>query len=183
MTEKIFLIGLIILAIFAVNTRHLRRAIIYLGIFSLVSSLVYLFYGSPDVAIAEAVIGSTITTVLFLVSFKKSRVFIIYYANADFNSSDSRKTIKARGQILKSIEKFLIDHEFEPQLIMTTKSYELILSSEVFDLLVYQDNSQLLITGPDEYHLDGIETFLKDKSFKDLEICFGRCVEYEEFRS
>ena len=70
MTEKIFLIGLIVLAIAAVNTSHLRRSIIYLGIFSLISSLVYLFYGAPDVAIAEAVIGSSLTTVLFLVALK-----------------------------------------------------------------------------------------------------------------
>ncbi|WKY48848.1 DUF4040 domain-containing protein [Eubacteriaceae bacterium ES3] len=183
MIEKIFLVGMFVLAIFAINTPHLRRSIIYLGIFSLISSLVYLLHGAPDVAIAEAVIGSTITTVLFLVALNKSRVFVIYYGNIDFNSDISKLTIKTRGQLLKNIEKFLIDQEFEPQLILTTKSYDSILETEAFDLLIYQDNHQLLITGPDEYHMDAIETFLKSDHYQDLQICFGRCTEYEEFHS
>jgi len=70
-TEKIFLIILVVLALVALNTPKLRRAVVYLGIFSLVSSFVYLLYGAPDVAIAEAVIGSTIATVLYLVALKK----------------------------------------------------------------------------------------------------------------
>ena len=85
--------------------------------------------------------------------------------------------------MLKSIEKFLIDLEFAPQLIMTTKSYADVWETETFDLLIYQDEKQLLITGPDEYHLDAIEQFLNNSDYPDLQICFGRCVEYDEFRS
>lgn len=82
MTENIFLIALVVLAIVALNTKKLRRAVVYLGVFSLVSSFVYLLYGAPDVAIAEAIIGSTITTVLYLVALRKYQVFSIYYANS-----------------------------------------------------------------------------------------------------
>ena len=54
---------------------RLYRVIIYFGIFSLISSLVYLFLGAPDVAMAEAGI-SAFTTVFFIIFVGK------YYENA-----------------------------------------------------------------------------------------------------
>ena len=73
--EQISLIMLIVLAIATVQTRKLRNAVIYLGVFSLGMSFVYILYNAPDVAIAEAVIGSTLATILYLVALKKYRIF------------------------------------------------------------------------------------------------------------
>lgn len=62
MTENIFLITLVVLAIIGFSAKTAAGGGL-VWVFSLVSSFVYLLYGAPDVAIAEAIIGSTITTV------------------------------------------------------------------------------------------------------------------------
>lgn len=71
MAEQIFLLLLLLFAVLALQQRRLRVAVIYLGVFSLLSSIVYLFHRAPDVAMAEAVIGSTIATILYLVALRK----------------------------------------------------------------------------------------------------------------
>ncbi len=60
---EVTLILVVILAILAIQTNTLRRAIVYLCVFSLLCSFCYLLYQAPDVAIAEAVIGSTLATI------------------------------------------------------------------------------------------------------------------------
>ena len=70
---------LIVSAFLTVQSSKLRRSVIYLGVFSLVSSLAYLLLFAPDVAIAEAIIGCTISIILFLTALKKYRTFTIYY--------------------------------------------------------------------------------------------------------
>jgi uncharacterized MnhB-related membrane protein len=71
MLLNIFLFLLIAFAIIAIQTTKLIRGAIYLGIFSLISSFCFLLYGAPDVAIAEAIIGSTLSTILYLVALYK----------------------------------------------------------------------------------------------------------------
>lgn len=71
MLLKIFLFLLLLFALIIIHTKIMIRGAIYLGIFSLISSLCFLMYGAPDVAIAEAIIGSTISTILYLVALYK----------------------------------------------------------------------------------------------------------------
>lgn len=71
MAEKIVLILMIVISILVIHQKHLRIAVIWLGVFSLLASVAYLFRHAPDVAIAEAVIGSTLATVLYLVVLRK----------------------------------------------------------------------------------------------------------------
>ena len=71
MTEDIILILMVIFSIVAIHQHQLRTAVICLGAFSLLASVAYLMHHAPDVAIAEAVIGSTIATVLYLVVLRK----------------------------------------------------------------------------------------------------------------
>ncbi|NSW89206.1 MAG: DUF4040 domain-containing protein [Firmicutes bacterium] len=71
MIIKIFLGVMTVFALLAVQTHQLRRAVIYLGVFSLINSFAYVFYGAPDVSLAEAIIGSTLVTVLYLIALKK----------------------------------------------------------------------------------------------------------------
>ena len=60
----------IISALLIILEQRIVRIIIYLGIFSLVTSLCFLLFGAPDVAMAEAAI-STFSTIFFVVSFEK----------------------------------------------------------------------------------------------------------------
>ncbi|MBF7097079.1 Na(+)/H(+) antiporter subunit B [Alkalibacter mobilis] len=161
MTEKIFLILMVVLAFIALNTQKLRRSVIYLGIFSLVSSFVYLLYGAPDVAIAEAVIGSAISTVLYLVALKKYRVFTIYYTNANYNQIRDGYIIRGRAQILREVESFFVRKEMEPQIIYTTEDYKKVLAEENFDLLIHQDYDQVRLYGnAEDYQLDALEAHM-----------------------
>ena len=72
--EITLLISLIALAVATIEAKKLRRSVIYMGAFSLLSSFVYLLYNAPDVAIAEAFIGCTISVVLLLTALKKYRI-------------------------------------------------------------------------------------------------------------
>jgi len=69
--EQIFLILLIVFALFSVFATNLKHAIIGMGCFGLWMSFAYLFYHAPDVAIAEAVIASSLGTILYIITIKK----------------------------------------------------------------------------------------------------------------
>ena len=66
-----------VLALVALEIKNLLSAVIVLGGFSLVLSLVFYYLHAPDVAIAEAAIGSGFATVIFLIAIKKRGVLII----------------------------------------------------------------------------------------------------------
>ena len=73
----VFLIMLPVLALVALEIKNLLSAVIVLGAFSLVLSLVFYYLHAPDVAIAEAAIGSGFATVIFLIAIKKRGVLIM----------------------------------------------------------------------------------------------------------
>ena len=57
-------------ALLIVLEQRIARIIIYLAVFSLISSVAYLFLGAPDVAMAEAA-ASVFTTVFFIICFER----------------------------------------------------------------------------------------------------------------
>jgi len=172
MTENIFLITLVVLAIVALNTKKLRRAVVYLGVFSLISSFVYLLYGAPDVAIAEAIIGSTITTVLYLVALRKYQVFSIYYASSN---DQNIQYLKSNSTLLNNLESFLIKREMEPQIIYSADPIETILDQENFDLAIHHSNQDIWIYGcAEDYQIDAVEEYLLTHH-GDLNIHLIRC--------
>lgn len=162
------LISLIIFSIAAVQTRYLRHAVIYLGVFSLSISFVYLLYNAPDVALAEAIIGSTIATILYLVALQKYKIFTIYYHLQKDESEAAQNYSKYKYQLLKSLEKFCTKQELEAQVIYSSQSLESILSHQQYALIVEETEDGLVIYGHYEnYQLEKIESFLKnDVQFK-----------------
>ena len=98
MTE-ILLIFWIISSVFIVFERKIYRIIIYFGIFSLITSVVYLFLGGPDVAMAEAGI-SAFATIFFLVCIEK------YYSdgeNREKEKQPAEKQWKRLGGVLPAL--------------------------------------------------------------------------------
>jgi uncharacterized MnhB-related membrane protein len=178
MAEKIFLILLIILAIISLNTTKLRRAVIYLGLFSLAGSFTYLLYGAPDVAIAEAVIGSGIATVLYLVAIKRYQVFTIYFLhNGDYEYCDPLIK-REHSRLIKGIENLIAGKELEPHTISTMEDSRYILSHKEYDLLVEPGKDEVCIYGfSEDYHLDDIEKLTTGKKYKNLNIIVIRCGE------
>lgn len=178
MPEKFLLVAMVILAAASIGTPKLRRAAVYLGAFSLISSFVYLTYSAPDVAIAEAVIGSTLATVLFLIALKKYHVFTIYFTHAQQDVIDDRHILAGRTQILNDIEEFLISHELEPQIVYTAEDVDEVLQGENHDLLIHQDGEKLLIYGNQQnYQLDALSQFLNHHRYRKLD---WTIIRYEE---
>lgn len=179
---RFFLILMIVFAVLAVRTRKLRRAVIHMGVFSLISSFAYLLYSAPDVAIAEAVIGSTLATILYLVALQKYKVFTIYYTNEDAAGINDKYISKGRGYILNMIEKFCISRELEPQVIYTTESLEQIISEHQYDLIVRQRDNRASIYGHKEnYQLDSLQEYIYTKGDQNIDFhCVIQKIEEED---
>ena len=61
---------LIVFALFTVFASNLKRAIVGSSVFGLWMSFAYMLYHAPDVAIAEAVISSSLSTILYIITIK-----------------------------------------------------------------------------------------------------------------
>jgi len=66
-----------VLALVALEIKNLLSSVILLSAFSLVLSLIFYYLHAPDVAIAEAAIGSGFATVIFLIAIKKRGVLVM----------------------------------------------------------------------------------------------------------
>lgn len=77
--------------------RRLYRIIVYFGIFSLISSLVYLFLSAPDLAMVEAGIAVFVT------------VFFIIFINKYYRShSNVERDLKDKGKLIVRIGRIFI---------------------------------------------------------------------------
>lgn len=64
--EYMLLFFLVLSAIMAVSFKEELVAIIFLSIFSIILTSLYLIHKAPDVALAEAVIGAGLNTAIFM---------------------------------------------------------------------------------------------------------------------
>lgn len=181
-TEIILLISLVALAIVTVEARKLRRAVIYMGAFSLLSSFVYLLYHAPDVAIAEAFIGCTISVVLYLTALKKYRIITIFYAATE--GKIPKTSEQYCEKLIDDLENFLSSHDFEPQLIKTDLYDTTLHENEAFDLLVVNMGDTVSIySAKGNYHTPMISRYLydypKDEAFRMQFISLKETVDYE----
>ena len=64
---------MIIFGIFAVESKKLINAVVYLSLMSLLSVLSFIIMKAPDVAITEAVIGSGLVTFLFIITLMQDK--------------------------------------------------------------------------------------------------------------
>lgn len=135
---NINLVLLIVISIAIVATGTVRRAIILSGVLSIGAAFAYMFLAAPDVALAEAVVGSTISTVILLVGIKKSRLFTVYYIKTKEN---------IRDEIFKAIEKNLITEELDPQFICTDKNKMYIKEHHDFEMLIREVDDKVEIYG------------------------------------
>jgi len=157
--EITLLISLIALAVATIEAKKLRRSVIYMGAFSLLSSFVYLLYNAPDVAIAEAFIGCTISVVLLLTALKKYRIITIYYVHNDEKISAESETY-CKG-LIYDLEGFLTGHDFEPQLVKTSLYDTSLHGNEEFDLLVVNSaDSVSIYSGKNNYHTPLISNYI-----------------------
>ncbi|MBN2794794.1 MAG: DUF4040 domain-containing protein [Clostridia bacterium] len=134
--KEVALLILILLALISLQTMKLRNAIIYLGVFSMTLAFVYLLYGAPDVAIAEAVIGSTMATVLYIVAFQKYRLFVIYIHVPEVYIDDTIYKNNHYGTFIHYIEKYTAKNGLEPMIIYTVSTVNHIKENHRFGVII-----------------------------------------------
>jgi len=162
--KQILFLFLIIFAIVAINTPRIRRIAIYICMFSFSSSLLYVLFSAPDVSIAEAIIGSTLATILYLVAFQKYRFFTIYYTNEDFKAIDDEYIAIGRQRIITTIENFCVFRHLEPQVIYSVKSLDEISHETDYDLIIREKDDMINIYGKRyHYQLDTLRQYLDER--------------------
>lgn len=162
--KQISLILLVILAILAVQTEKLRRAVIFLGAFSLCISFVYMLYNAPDVAIAEAIIGCTLSTILYLVALRKYRIFTVFYHVPSGEVNDSYYGKGPHSDFIKLLREFCTIQEIDPHIIYTADSREYIMKNNNYSVILEPEGKDLFIHAHSENcKVDELEFFLVEK--------------------
>ncbi len=161
--DKLIFILMLVLAVYIVICRNYKRIIIALGAFSLVASFCYLLYHEPDVAIAEAVIGSALSTILLIVALKKHRTFYIYFTCGEKKPKSDRQLQAEMKDVVSQITQYLSGHDLEAQAVYTWEKPEKIASEHLFDLILQSKNDQITIYGSDtELHVLAIKKILEN---------------------
>jgi uncharacterized MnhB-related membrane protein len=117
--KELLLVLLVIIAIITIQTQRLRNAVIFLGVFSLTIAFVYLLQGAPDVAIAEAVIGSTMATILYFVALQKYKLLKVYIEVDEPITDDRIYKNKIYTDLINTIDIFCAKNNLESMPIYT----------------------------------------------------------------
>ena len=156
----------VMMAVLAIQTRKMRNAVIYLCAFSLSMSLVYLLYHAPDVALAEAVIGSAISTILYLVALQKYKILTFFYRSEDTEVRDEHYQESRKTPLIKLLEKFAAKQELELQIIHTLDHYPEINEKHPNAFLLEEAEGYTRIYGhPENNLIDALEDFLIKEGF------------------
>ncbi len=183
MIDTIVFAMMIIVALFIVRTRNLKRVIIALGVLSLLASFCYLLYHAPDVAVAEAVIGSALSVILYVVAFKKHHTFYIFFTS---NTKERKSDFKLRSEmedIVSKIMNYCTLNELEAQCVFTSEQPEEIAKEHVYDLILQNCGETVNMFGvTTELHVQRIQALLKHE-IKSERISFLTLDEKEEIQN
>ena len=124
-------------AVLTVITDRLFTAVIFAGALSAFAALGYLLLGAPDVALAEIVVGATLSTVIFLVTLKKYRIFTVYLTGSGGPDSETR-IYGAIGRALKA-------RELEPHLLRTQEPAAALLCRPGCDLVIELEGDEAVL--------------------------------------
>lgn len=157
-----FLIVTIIFAILAIETPILRHAVIYAGIYSLLCSFIYLLYKAPDVAIAEAIIGCTLSTVLYLVAIRKYKAFRVYYCYCSDSSKQKNDLYNKTRHVLSL---FTLSTELDLDFVLSKDTVTDVITDRSYDLVIEQSANQIRIYGDStNYHYENIKKWFSDST-------------------
>ncbi|MBN2221846.1 MAG: DUF4040 domain-containing protein [Vallitaleaceae bacterium] len=162
MLKDILYISLIVFAILSIQTPVLRQAIIYLSVFSLLCSVAYLLQGAPDVAIAEAAIGCTLSTILFLVALKKYSIFTVYLNSYSIDSKTYEALEEERDKIQEQLQSFCRSSELQLDLIHTSSSFKHLKNTGNYDVILFHTNKGIWMHGlKNNYQYNEVIAYLK----------------------
>jgi len=138
-------IFLIIISITVIKLKNNLKSVIFFSVFSLISALLYYFYRAPDLALAEAAIGSAILPLIFIIAISKQKEFIVVLGSVEDNFLD----IENKSGIGYKILEELTDY-YQLKLVFLKDKNDI--SFEVFrvrnvDLFIYREGEHYVFKG------------------------------------
>ncbi len=73
MIQALVLLGILVAAVLAVESKDLLHAVIFLAAMSILVSVEFYILQAPDVAITEAAVGAGLSTAIFVTAIMKTR--------------------------------------------------------------------------------------------------------------
>ncbi len=167
MIETFVFIMMLCIAVYIVVSGNLKQDIIALGVLSLVSAFCYLLYHAPDVAIAEAVIGSALATILYIVAFKKHHTFYVYFTTVSKKVNNDTVLRSDMDDVFSKITKYCFKHELEAQCVFTWDNPQTIANEHVYDIILQHSDDEITVYGvTTEQHVQKIYDILKEQKTK-----------------
>ncbi len=149
-----------VFAAMAIHARLLRQAVIYLAVFSLLAAFLYVLYAAPELAVAEAVIGSGLVTLLYLAALKRNREYTIALLAEGhrYRLSDAYINYMDRTRAIQEIRHFFELRELESQLVFTSITLNEALADPRFSLILLEERDGIAAYGSsDSYVMDELE--------------------------
>ncbi len=169
MIEVIFIL-MVAFAFASIQAKNLKTAVIYLGLYSMISSFAYLLLSAPDVAIAEAVIGCTLASIIYLVALQKYKVFNICYINREFNVSNDRVVAAKKSNLIHLVEEYCSTKDLDPYITYLAGDLEEHLKSFKHDLIIYHEGKKIYFYGRKRnYHITNICKYITRRKYIDKE--------------
>lgn len=155
MIDHVILLIMMLFAVMAFHTRLLRIAVIYMAVISLLAALIYLRNAAPELAIAEAAIGSGLVALLYLASLKRNRVYTVAVVADGSRDRLSDHYIQhvERSRALRRIRHFFVIREFEVQVVFVPDTLEQTLQNDAYDLVIREDEQGLSAFMDDEDYI------------------------------
>lgn len=144
----VILFLMVVAAIMTIITTRLFTAVIYSSALSAFAALVYVLLGAPDVALAEAVIGSTLATIIFLVTLKKYRIFTVYL----IGKRDDSQLASGLQLLTKTLQRY----DIEPHILQSSASADELLSDPHCDLVAERKDDIVIFYGQQSVHFSRI---------------------------
>lgn len=167
MIEIVVVVAMAVFAVLAIHSRLLRNAVIYLAIFSLMAAFLFLLHAAPELAIAEAVMGSGLVTLLYLTALKRYKVFTIaVVTDFEHRIRDDLISRVQRSDAVQDIRNFLARREREAQIVFVRESRDEAMANPEYDLVLEADGSSLVVHGSqDDYLVVELELMFRMREF------------------
>ena len=158
MMEIPVLLLTIILAVVTIQVSNLKVAVIAMGAFSLMLSIQYLLLSAPDVALAEAAIGSTLSTVLLLVALSRYKVFHICLIEPDQPDPEA-------DRLIRQIEGYCASADLDMHLVRSTTGLPHALQAYRHDLVIHREGAELVLFGRERhYRIAELDRYLDNQA-------------------
>lgn len=158
------LVLILLLAIMAVESTNLKTAVLALGMFSMILSVVYLLESAPDVALAEAAIGSTLSTIILLVALKNYKVFHVCLNDDEFREGQDTSVLSDAELLIKLVDDYCQLKELDMHLDVRHGHLDTAISTHRYDLVIHRtDEGDILYGRARNYHAASLMAFYRNK--------------------